>query len=311
MHSLGRFLLTCTFCLLMDQALAQAAPLAWRQSALTTATGPVLVSSHRSCWTETSENSLDGIRRCIAEGIDIGEIDVRTTRDGALVLMHDETVDRTTNGHGAVADLTLAEIQALRLYARGGGKGASLTARRVPTLQEALAAARGRILLNLDVKAAGIGPMVAAILETDTARDVLLNINAGVDAQQVAWARSLGIAVQTLYFDEKTGASARSGQLQTMARQEPTVLQIIFRDPAVVGEAVQAIGRRPVRLLVNTMAIDIDSGRPMDLAGPYLDTVAVVHPEQVWGKLIANGVSIIQTDEPQRLLAWLKRKKLR
>ncbi|MFX6027533.1 hypothetical protein ABTE84_19490, partial [Acinetobacter baumannii] len=92
----------------------------------------------------------------------------------------------------------LAEIQALQLYARGGGKGASLTARRVPTLQEALAAARGRILLNLDVKAADIGPMVAAILETDTARDVLLNINAGVDAQQVSWARSLGIAVQTL-----------------------------------------------------------------------------------------------------------------
>ncbi|MFX5817378.1 glycerophosphodiester phosphodiesterase family protein, partial [Acinetobacter baumannii] len=76
--------------------------------------------------------------------------------------MHDKTVDRTTNGHGAVADLTLAEIQALQLYARGGGKGASLTARRVPTLQEALAAARGRILLNLDVKAADIGPMVAA-----------------------------------------------------------------------------------------------------------------------------------------------------
>lgn len=311
MHSLGRFLLTCTLCLLMDQAQVHAEPRAWRQSALTTVTGPVLVSSHRSCWTDTSENSLDGIRRCIAEGIDIGEIDVRTTRDGALVLMHDQTVDRTTNGRGAVAELTLAQIRQLRLYARGGRNGAALTARRVPTLQEALAVARGRIVLNLDVKAADIGPMVAAILETDTARDVLLNINAGVDPQQVTWARSLGIAVQTLYFDEKTGAPARSGQLQAMASQEPTVLQLIFSDPAVVGAATQAVARRPVRLLVNTMAIDIDSGGPMNLAGPYLDTVAVAHPEEVWGKLIASGVSIIQTDEPQRLLAWLKRKKLR
>ncbi|MCP1573004.1 glycerophosphodiester phosphodiesterase [Herbaspirillum rubrisubalbicans] len=292
----------------MDQA--HAFP-AWRQSALTTPTGVVLVSSHRSCWTETSENSLDGIRRCIAEGIDIGEIDVRTTRDGALVLMHDETVDRTTDGQGAVADLSLAQIRSLRLRAHGGGRKAALTARRVPTLQEALAAARGRILLNLDVKAADIGPMVAAIMETDTAHDVLLNINEGVDPQQVAWARSLGIAVQTLYFDEKTGASGRQAQLQAMARQEPTVLQPIFHDPAVVDAARQAVQGRPVRLLVNTMALDIDSGRPMNLAGPYLDTLALQHPEQVWGKLIENGVSIIQTDEPQRLLAWLKRKKLR
>ncbi|AYR27005.1 glycerophosphodiester phosphodiesterase [Herbaspirillum rubrisubalbicans] len=292
----------------MDQA--HAFP-AWRQSALTTPTGVVLVSSHRSCWTETSENSLDGIRRCIAEGIDIGEIDVRTTRDGALVLMHDETVDRTTDGQGAVADLSLAQIRSLRLRAHGGGHKAALTARRIPTLQEALAAARGRILLNLDVKAADIGPMVAAIMETDTAHDVLLNINEGVDPQQVAWVRSLGIAVQTLYFDEKTGASRRQAQLQAMARQEPTVLQPIFHDPAVVDAARQAVQGRPVRLLVNTMALDIDSGRPMNLAGPYLDTVALQHPEQVWGKLIENGVSIIQTDEPQRLLAWLKRKKLR
>ncbi|AON54938.1 glycerophosphoryl diester phosphodiesterase [Herbaspirillum seropedicae] len=315
MPSLGRFfailslLATCNFCLLMDQAHADS--LSWRQSALTMPTGPVLVSSHRSCWTETSENSLDGIRRCIAEGIDIGEIDVRTTQDGALVLMHDQTVDRTTNGRGAVTELTLAQVQDLRLYTRGGRQGATLTSRRVPTLQQALAVARGRIVLNLDVKDADIGAMVAAILETDTARDVLLNINPGVDPQQVAWARSLGIAVQTLYFDEKTGASSRSAQLQAMARQEPTVLQLIFRDPTVVDAAGRALAGRPVRMLVNTMALDIDSGRPMDLAGPYLDTVAVDHPEQVWGQLIAQGVSIIQTDEPQRLLAWLRRRKLR
>jgi glycerophosphoryl diester phosphodiesterase len=308
MNRLGRFLVTCTLCLLMNQAHAFSA---WRQSALTNPTGVVLVSSHRSCWIETSENSLDGVRRCIAEGIDIGEIDVRTTRDGALVLMHDQTVDRTTDGHGTVADLSLAQIRSLHLRAQGGGQGAAVTARRVPTLQEALTVVRGRILLNLDVKAADIGPMVAAILETDTARDVLLNINAGVDPQQVAWARSLGIAVQVLYFDEKTRACARDRQLETMARQEPTVLQLIFRDPEVIGAARQALQGRPVRLLVNTMALDIDSGHPMDLAGPYLDTVAVHHPEQVWGKLIESGVSIIQTDEPQRLLAWLKRKKLR
>lgn len=308
MHRFGQLLATLTFCLLMDQAHAVSA---WRQAALNTPRGVVLVSSHRSCWAETSENSIDGIQRCIAEGIDIGEIDVRTTRDGALVLMHDATVDRTTDGHGAVAELSLAQIRALHLRTRGGGRDSTLTPRRVPTLQEALAAARGRIILNLDVKEAGIAPMVAAIMETDSAADVLLNINPGVDPQQVAWARSLGIAVQTLYFDEKTGAAERSAELERMARQRPTVLQLIFRQPDVVDAAWQAVKDKPVRILVNTMANDIDSGRPMDLAGPYLDTVALHAPERIWGKLIEQGVSIIQTDEPQRLLAWLRRRKLR
>lgn len=96
-----------------------------------------------------------------------------------------------------------------------------------------------------------------------------------------------------------------------MARQRPTVLQLIFRQPDVVDAAWQAVKDKPVRILVNTMANDIDSGRPMDLAGPYLDTVALHAPERIWGKLIEQGVSIIQTDEPQRLLAWLRRRKLR
>lgn len=76
------------------------------------------------------------------------EIDIAETRDGVLVLMHDDTVDRTTTGAGAVRNLTLAELQALRLEDENGE---ALDA-RAPTLREVLDWAEGQAILELDVK---------------------------------------------------------------------------------------------------------------------------------------------------------------
>ena len=65
-----------------------------------------MIVAHRGCWNEAvPENSLAAIRRCEAIGADIIEIDVGVTSDGTPVLMHDDTVDRTTNGSGAIADV--------------------------------------------------------------------------------------------------------------------------------------------------------------------------------------------------------------
>ncbi|MEO0755238.1 MAG: glycerophosphodiester phosphodiesterase family protein, partial [Pseudomonadota bacterium] len=89
--------------------------------------------------------------RCSAPVLDqvpaLLEVDVRESRDGALVLMHDDTVDRTTTGSGLVADLTLAELKALRLLDNDGRE----TDFQIPTLGEALSAIGGRTILQLDV----------------------------------------------------------------------------------------------------------------------------------------------------------------
>ena len=74
---------------------------------------------------------------------------MQSTRDGAVVVIHDETVDRTTDGRGAVADLTLEEIQ--RLDA-GIKFGASFQGERVPTLDEVMKAVRGKLGLNIEIK---------------------------------------------------------------------------------------------------------------------------------------------------------------
>lgn len=106
----------------------------------------MVVVGHRGCAALEPENTLRGFRRALALGCDYVETDVRLTRDGQLVLMHDETVDRTTDGRGRVAELALAEIRALD----AGGE------ERVPILAELLELLRseggGRVQLLCELK---------------------------------------------------------------------------------------------------------------------------------------------------------------
>lgn len=71
----------------------------------------VHVVSHRGDWKQFPENSLDAINSIIQMGGDVVEIDVQRTKDGQLILMHDERLDRTTNGKGLIAETTFADIQ--------------------------------------------------------------------------------------------------------------------------------------------------------------------------------------------------------
>lgn len=71
----------------------------------------IIVVAHRGDWRHAPENSLQAIKNCIDMGVDMVEIDIRKTKDGQLVLMHDGTVDRTTNGKGRVSDLTLESLK--------------------------------------------------------------------------------------------------------------------------------------------------------------------------------------------------------
>ena len=75
----------------------------------------VIVVAHRGDWREVPENSIASIEHSIATGVDVVEVDLQMTRDSILVLMHDETVDRTTTGTGRVADYTLDSLKLLNL----------------------------------------------------------------------------------------------------------------------------------------------------------------------------------------------------
>lgn len=268
---------------------------------------PMLAASHRACWKMTSENAIDGIRACIARGIDMVEVDVRTTKDGHLILMHDETVDRTTNGHGAVADLAERDVTALLLRERGGGEKNVLTRRHVPTLAAALAVVRNRILVNLDVKAAALDQILDEVVAAHAQSSVLLNVSLDADPAVVACAKASGIALQLvdIEHDRKLSDSEFLAKVEAL---QPDAVQVIFDRDAAIDHLHALLGNRGGALFVNTMTSDIATGHPMNLSGSYTDAGALENPDAVWGRLIQTGVSIIQTDEPQSLLQYLSRR---
>ena len=92
------------------------------------------ILAHRGCTADAPENSLGAVKAAIDLGIQGSEIDLRTTADGRIILMHDETLDRTTSGQGAVKELNLDEIKKFRLKTKDG----QLTGESVPTLDEVL-----------------------------------------------------------------------------------------------------------------------------------------------------------------------------
>lgn len=101
----------------------------------------VRVGAHRGAMCYEPENTIAAFERALELGTYRIELDVRRTRDGVLVLLHDETVDRTTNGSGRLADMTWAEVGALRADGRP-----------LPTLAETLEFARGRTRLLVEIK---------------------------------------------------------------------------------------------------------------------------------------------------------------
>lgn len=118
----------------------------------------VVVIGHRGNPAEAPENTIASIASAFAVGCDLVEVDVHLSRDGIPVIIHDETLDRTTNGHGLVAEKTLAEMKALDA---GTWKDKQFAGERIPTLTEALRAAQGKGRLLLDVKVDGMGAIIA------------------------------------------------------------------------------------------------------------------------------------------------------
>jgi len=122
-----------------------------------------LVISHAACGGHAPENTLAGIREALRLGAGAIEIDVQASADGVPVLMHDLTVDRSTNGSGAVSELSLHQLRALD----AGGEP-------VPTLAEVLTLTVGQALLVIEIKQPGIEGHVAAVVhESGALSDVM------------------------------------------------------------------------------------------------------------------------------------------
>lgn len=282
-----------------------------------------LVAAHRAGYFENGatrwpENSLAAIAHAIELGVDMVELDIWKTADGQYVLMHDETVDRTTNGSGRVADLTLAQIKALNLVVEDTRE---VTAEKVPTLAEALQATRGRILVNFDVKL----PITdfAAILNQARGLGVedQVVIKSAVDTpQQIEQVRATlaalpfavefmpimrDNAVRDIGFVRTVFEAFRPNALEVIVRPGPD--DIVSDGGFMFSEPMRALAAEyDVRLWINTLY----SGpytHGGDLNGLRNDYLALVSdPVAVFGFWANQGAGMIQTDESQLAIATLQ-----
>jgi glycerophosphoryl diester phosphodiesterase len=256
-----------------------------------------IVIAHRACWKETSENSLAAVRACIAMHVDGVEFDVRHTKDGVAVVMHDETVDRTTDGHGVVAEMTLAEVKSLHLRSGRGGAQAVVTTEAVPTLDEYLEAAKGRLLLVFDVKDDTQEESFAAAKSLHVDRQAIFFYECRNDHLlkhvRPFWDE---VFVFPISFDSDGPLSRSIGSCKSNPQN---MIHTKFTRADFLEEASGTIVARRERVWVATMF-------PQDVAGRG-DPQAILDPQGTWGRLLAAGANMIMTNEPAALLEYLRR----
>lgn len=138
-----------------------------------------LVLAHRGASAYAPENTLAAFNLAFELGADGIELDVSLTRDGIPVVIHDDTVDRTTNGRGAVNQFTLAELQHLD----ASNRMEKYRGEKIPTLEQVLRAVSPRGLVNIEIKSTGLhtdgveGAVLAAIENTGASRVLISSFN--------------------------------------------------------------------------------------------------------------------------------------
>src|SRR5438128_9729497 len=139
--------------------------------------GRMLLGGHRGNPDEFPENTLASFRSAIDLGVDVIELDVHRSEDGGLPVIHDHLLDRTTDGSGLVRDHTMAE---LKRFDAGSWKDPRFAGERIPSLDEVLALAKGKIgvaieIKNLPLHYAGIEEaVVQTVRETEMVGDVVV-----------------------------------------------------------------------------------------------------------------------------------------
>lgn len=240
-----------------------------------------LVISHRTNEGNAPENTLIGIARAIEDGCDVVEVDVRATRDGVLVLLHDETLERTTGDPRAVLDVTYEELNAIRTGAPQGHEP-----QPIPTLAEAYAAVLApdgtpRIVLEVDIPTRGIEAEVAALIRGLHAEPYSLFTPSSEAEVRLMQQHAPSVPV---FFDI------------THEVLPPDELARRIRLAAALG--VRAINPTFRALTPDAITLAHDLG--LEVACWTVDT-----PKDL-ARMVALGVDAITTNHPRRLIALLE-----
>lgn len=151
---------------------------AFAQQTLPEVKHKIVVIAHRGNHVAVPENTISAAREAITAGADYVEVDLRTTKDGHLIVLHDATVDRTTNGAGKVSTMTLDEVKHLQVFNR------NKKTNRIPEFSELLAVCKNKINIYLDFKAADAAETWKQIQTAGMEKQVIVYLNKESDYQE-------------------------------------------------------------------------------------------------------------------------------
>jgi glycerophosphoryl diester phosphodiesterase len=228
----------------------------------------VLNIAHRGASGSFPENTVSAFRAAIDAGADMCELDVQLSRDGAVVVIHDDTVERTTDGKGEVAELTLAELK--RLDAGAKFKGGPFKGAQIPTLDEVFAVISGKCGLNIELKAGGLEHQVAQIMQAR---------NALGDSIVSSFNWEYLKKIQQLHFNIRVGLLAEEKPVDLMMNAVAMrAYSINPRWDMVTADLCKAAHERGLKLY--TWTVDADS-RMRSLIESGVDGIMTNYPERL------------------------------
>jgi len=220
------------------------------------------------------ENALETFQRIAYKTPAIIECDIALTKDSVLVLMHDETVDRTTTGKGRVRNHTYQELKSLYLKDKAG----DVTNFRIPTLEETLSWGIGKVIFTLDVKREVPYHMVI---------DAIRNTKAEAYSVIITYSADQAAVVHNLAPDLMISASIKSTEdlLRLNDRDVPDTRLVAFVGTSEVDRQVtDLLHQHGILCILGTIG--------------NLDRRAKQNGDQVYADYIENGADILSTDRP-------------
>jgi glycerophosphoryl diester phosphodiesterase len=240
-----------------------------------------VVISHRGNHIDAPENTLKAYENAIAVGADFIEIDLRTTKDSQLVIMHDGTIDRMTNGKGKVKDFNLSELLTFQVEEKSKPEWGKFN---IPQFEDVLNLIKNKINIYLDFKDADVLRTYQMLLKYGVEKQVIVYINYPLQAKK--W---MEIAPQIPLIVSFPNNIRDSSSLAAFLKQYPvSVLDGSFKEYNVgmVNAAHQ-----------NKTMVWPDIQHPNEA--------------ELWEEAIGLGVDGLQTDHPEALINFLKNKGIR
>ena len=260
----------------------------------------VVVVSHRGDWRNYPENSIPAIESIIRMGVDVMELDLKLTADSVLVLCHDGTIDRTTTGKGRVSEVTYDYIQSC--YLKTGHN--CPTKYKMPTLKEALAVCKDRIVVNIDQGYQYYDLVMAITEELGVTEQILIKGKKSVDFVEAQAKKYKHEMMYMPIIDINKPAGQKLFQQYKSKNIVPLAYEVCWQQNSPeVEKCMKDILAQNSKIWVNTLWPSLCGGEENCIYDDY----AFEHGAETYQKVLDLGTSIIQTDRPELLIGYLKK----